>query len=82
MTDWPELREDFRRVVAMRRRAGCTMEEIASSIPCSRDTVYDLLGGVVQKPAPATVVCVRNFVRKASASRQPEPDPSVADSSS
>ena len=77
MTEWPELRDRFREVVGMRRKAGCTVEEVADAIPCHRDTVYAILSGETTNPSKPTRACIEKFVSKASGLRQqadPQPE--------
>lgn len=72
MTDWPELCEQLKQVVNMRRRAGCGVDEIAAAIPLHPATLYRLVGGDIQKPSLPTHSCVEKFVRRASQLRRPE----------
>ena len=65
MTDWQETREQFRTAVNMRRRAGCTVPEIAAAIPCAIKTVYRLMTNV-ERPTLALRKNVEKFVSKAS----------------
>ena len=66
MTDWDDLQDRFKAVVNMRRRAGCSIDDVARAVPCGRTTVYELLNENVDRPRPSLERCIERFVKRAS----------------
>lgn len=76
MSDWDNLRDECKTVINMRRKAGCSIDDIARAIPAGRTTVYDIINGKIGRPRPSLERCIERFVKRASViERAPTPAP-------